>query len=154
VYRVNEMTGKPVVSVAGGEKLGEIADALIDPGRVSLIGLVVGNGRLGKEHVLPFDDVQTVGRDAVLVRTDEHLMTPRAWREAEISATRSTALRGRRVITAAGDEVGHVSDVLIDEANGTFAGLEVDHVRLPACAAGAPSFLLTRRRGSVPMRSW
>ena len=126
MYRVSDMIGKTVVSVNSGEKLGTISDALLEPEGVGLIALVIGSGLLGKERVLPLTDIQTLGRDTVLARTDEHLMNAREWRESDVSATRSSAVKGRRVVTADGREIGHVSDFLVDETTGAFGGLEVE----------------------------
>lgn len=126
MYRLSEMIGKPVVSVGSGEKLGTISDALVEPGEVRLVGLVVGQGMLGKERVLPLEDVQTVGRDTVLARTHEHMIDPRDWRSRDVEATRTSNLRGRPVVSGAGERLGQVSDLLIDERTGEFGGLEVE----------------------------
>lgn len=126
MYRLSEMIGKTVVSVESGEKLGTISDALLEPGEVRLMGLVLGHGMLGKEHVLPLDDVQTVGRDTVLARTHEHLIDPRDWKAREIDTTRTSTLRGRPVVSGAGERLGQVTDLLVDEHTGTFGGLEVE----------------------------
>lgn len=126
MYRVSDMIGKPVVSTRSGDKLGTISDALLDASRVELVGLIVRHGLIPKEHVLPLGDVQTVGRDAVLAATEEHLLSSREWRERDEDAIRSSALRGRRVVTAAGEQVGTVSDFLVDEGTATLQGIEIE----------------------------
>lgn len=126
MHRVSDMIGKTVVSVSSGDKLGTVSDGLLEPDGVRLIGLVVRHGLLGTEHVLPLTDVQTVGRDALLVRSDEHLMSASEWHKADVGATRSSSVRGRRVVTAAGEEIGRVSDFLSEEQTGAFGGLEVE----------------------------
>lgn len=126
VFRLGEVIGKTVVSVTSGAKLGTISDALLQPGGEGVIALVLGGGLLAKEHVLPLTDVQTFGTDTVLARTDEHLMSAREWRQSEVSAVRSSAVRGRRVVTASGREIGHVSDFVVDEKSGAFGGIEVE----------------------------
>jgi uncharacterized protein YrrD len=125
VYRLSEMIGKPVVSTDSGDKLGTISDALLDASAATVVGLVVRHGLIPKEHVLPLADVQRVGRDAVLARTEEHLMGSREWRKGEVEATKSSEVMGRRVVTAEGEQLGAVSDILIDEQTGHFGGLEV-----------------------------
>lgn len=126
MFRIGEVIGKTVVSVTSGAKLGTISDALLQPGGEGVIALVLGGGLLAKEHVLPLADVQTFGADTVLARTDEHLMNAREWRESETSAVRSSTVRGRRVVTASGREIGHVSDFVVDETSGAFDGIEVE----------------------------
>lgn len=130
MHQVSEMIGKTVVSVSSGEKLGTVSDGLLEPGGVRLIGLIVRHGVLGNEHVLPVTDVQTVGPDALLVRSDEHLLSASDWRKKDVAATRTSSVRGRRVVTVAGEELGHVSDFLTDEQTGAFGGLEVESTSL------------------------
>ena len=125
MYRLSEMIGKPVVSTDSGDKLGTISDALLDASAASVVGLVVRHGLIPKEEVLPLADVQRVGRDAVLARTQEHLVGSREWRKGEVEATRSSEVMGRRVVTVAGEQLGVVSDILIEEQTGHFGGLEV-----------------------------
>jgi uncharacterized protein YrrD len=125
VYRLSEMIGKPVVSTDSGDKMGTITDALLDASAATVLGLVIRHGLIPKDEVLPLADVQRVGRDAVLARTEEHLMGSRDWRKGEVEVTRSSEVMGRRVVTAAGEQLGAVSDILIDEQTGHFGGLEV-----------------------------
>ena len=126
MYNVKQMIGKPVVSVTTGERYGAVSDALVETAAARVLGLVVSNGIVPKEHVLPLTDVQTVGPHAVLVRGGEHLLTAREWRRSETEATRSSAISGRRVITEQGEQLGHVKDLLVDEHTGALGGVEVE----------------------------
>ena len=126
VYHVNEIIGKSVVTTGAGEKLGTVADALFDTDARRLVGFVIGNGVLATERVLPLGDVETIGRDTVLVRTSEHMMSPREWRHADTSAVRCSHLKGRRVVTADGREIGHAHDLLVEEGGGALSAIEVE----------------------------
>ena len=126
MYRVSDMIGKSVVSTMSGEKLGTVSDVLLDGVAVRVLGLVVRHGLIAKERVLPLEDVQTVGPDALLARTDEHLMSSKEWREADVHAIRSSSIHGRRVVTAGGEQVGVVSDMLVMEQTGALGGLEIE----------------------------
>lgn len=134
MQRVSEIVGKPIVSAATGEKAGDIADVLIDPTATHLVGLVVGGGLLGSEHVLPYRDVQAVGKDAVVARTTDGLLDASEWRDQHIAASRSSALRNRRVITSTGRELGTVKDLRMDERTGAVEGYEVATGGLPGAS--------------------
>ena len=142
MYRVSEIIGKTVVSAESGDRLGSVSDALFEheQGHGRVIGLVLDSGVLTQEHVMPFHDVQTLGGDAVLARTDAGMQTPREWRKSGVEATRSSELRGRAVVTASGQQLGSVNDLLLHEHTGAFGGLEV---------SWGHRFLGLRRRQSV-----
>jgi uncharacterized protein YrrD len=125
VYRVKDMIGKSVVSAESGDRLGSIEDALFDEHELRLVGLVIGRGMLGGEHVLPYSDVQTVGGDTVLARTQRGLLAPREWHRSGAGATRSSGLRGRPIVTAGGRRLGEVSDLLVEETTGACTALEM-----------------------------
>lgn len=78
--RVTDVLGKPVVSAATGRKLGTVGDVLLDDTGRALVGLVIRHGMLAGEEVLSADQVQSLGADAVVSRSDE-LITAREWHE-------------------------------------------------------------------------
>lgn len=125
MYRVSDLIGKTVVSAETGNRLGSVSDALLEEGGGRIVGLVLGSGLLAKEHVMPFEDVQTLGGDAVLARTEAGILGPQRWRESGARTTRSTELRGREVVTAGGERLGSVSDVMVNEKTGAFDAVEV-----------------------------
>lgn len=139
--RTSELIGKAIVSADRGEKMGRVADVLVDPDGGRLAGLVVRNGLLRREAVLPYEDVNVLGQDAVVARSRDAVTGAAEWRKRAVQARRSMGLRNRRVITRAGREVGTISDVYIDEQSGrvdgyevatqAFAGLVQRHTRLP-----------------------
>lgn len=125
MHRVSELIGKAIVSTETGNRLGRVSDTLLEEGGVNVVGIVVGGGLVASERVLPFPDVQTLGGDAVLARTDAGMRSSKEWHRSGIKATRSSALRGRPVVTAAGQRLGEVSDLLLNDETGAFEGLEV-----------------------------
>ena len=66
MHRVSEIIGKPIVSAETGDRLGNVSDALLADGGVNVVAIVLGGGLLGKERVLPFHVIQTLGGDNVL----------------------------------------------------------------------------------------
>ena len=118
VFHLDEMIGKSLVSTATGEKIGTVSDGLLDAAGTRLLALVVGNGMLAAEHVVPLTDVHLVGPDAVLVRTGEHVLTANEWRKTDVAATRCSALKGRSVVTEDGRLLGQVSGLGVDEETG------------------------------------
>ena len=129
MHRVSEIIGKPIVSAETGDRLGSVSDALLEDGGANVVALVIGGGLLAKEHVLPFRDIQTLGGDTVLARTDAGIRSPQEWRRSGVKATRSSEIRGKPVVTIGGQRLGEVSDLLVNDETGAFDGVEVAEPR-------------------------
>jgi uncharacterized protein YrrD len=138
--RTREIVGKPIVSAATGQKLGAVADLLLDESCHSVVGLVVRDGWMAAERVLPYDDVQTIGPDAVIARSAGELIDRRRWRERAVPAARASRFTGRRVVTEGGRILGIVSELLIDERTGRVDGYRIAGRKGPL----APHSLLTQ----------
>lgn len=137
--RISELVGKSILTADSGEKLGTVADLLLENAHV--VGIVLGGGWFGGEKILPFTDVQAVGRDAVVARSQGGVVDARQWHEQKRQAARASHLRDKLVVTTGGRQIGAVRDVFVDERTGTiegydiawraFAGLMSRHTTLP-----------------------
>jgi uncharacterized protein YrrD len=124
MWKVSQLIGKSIVSGSNGERLGKVADVLLDADSHRVVGLVVAGGVLSSEHVLPYAQVQTLGTDAVIAQSATGLITAKEWHAQPVVATRTSALTKKRVLTTSGRAVGDVRDILLDE-NGMVDALEV-----------------------------
>jgi uncharacterized protein YrrD len=149
VMRLNEMMGKPVIAADTGEKVGRVDDLLLDRRHHHVVGVLVTDGVLAKQRVLPFGDVQTVGTDAIVVRTAIAICDASDWIRRGRPANRSRSIHGKDVVTAEGARVGRVHDVVADERTGDVVALEVTTGRQgarlarPALVHAASSLRLT-----------
>jgi uncharacterized protein YrrD len=125
MQKASDIVGRAVVSSESGERLGSVADLLLDQASTRVLGLIVGGGLFTTEHVLPYGNVQTLGRDAVLARTHAGLLDPQQWRAQKLEAARSSTLKHRRVFTTAGRALGEIDDVYVDDETGGVRGFEV-----------------------------
>ena len=80
MQRISELVGKPIVSAATGERVGRVTDLLLDRGSCRTVGLVLAGGLMSSEHVLPYSDVQVVGKDAIVARSGDGVMGPKEWK--------------------------------------------------------------------------
>ena len=101
MWKVTELIGKSIVSGNSGARLGQVADVLLDADSHRVVGLVVAGGVLSAEQVLPYAEVQTLGTDAVIARSATGLITAKQWHARPVVATRTSALKKMRVLTAA-----------------------------------------------------
>jgi uncharacterized protein YrrD len=140
MQRTSELIGKPIVSADRGERIGTVDDVLLDGERRRAIGLVVHGGVLAAERVLPYDQVQVLGRDAIIAASHAGIIDAESWRRRRLVTTRVSSLRSRRVITRSGRELGALRDVYLDQSGAIgaydversgFAGLVHHRARLP-----------------------
>lgn len=164
MQRVSELLGKTIVAADSGQRIGRSEDLLLSANAERVIALVVRRRLLGSERVVLYDDVQTLGRDAIITRTTPREMGAHEWHECQIEAHRSSSLKGKRMIGRDGREVGTVADVYVDEDTGevqaydvaeqAFAQLITRHRVLPRpdeVIVGPDALIVsTRGRGDAP----
>jgi uncharacterized protein YrrD len=154
--RLSEMSGKPIVSADTGEKIGRVDDLLLDKRHLHVVGVLVADGVLTRQRVLPFTDVQTVGVDAVIVRTAMSICDATDWIRSGRPANRSRSINGKDVVTAEGARVGRLHDLIADERTGDIVALEVTTGRpgarltRPALVHAAGSLQLTNEVVVIP----
>jgi uncharacterized protein YrrD len=85
IKRTSDLMGKPVLSADTGVKLGTVADLLFDDDGGQFVGLVLKQGMLKSEQVLPAASIRTLGTDAVVSRSSE-LVGAREWTDRNRAA--------------------------------------------------------------------
>jgi sporulation protein YlmC with PRC-barrel domain len=121
--RANELIGRPVVTAATGERVGRIDDVLLNDTGRQTVGVLVSNGLLSTQRIVPIADVQTVGTDAVIVQRGSHATGAHEWLQGGHGATRSRPLVGKQVVTPDGRLIGTPLEVAVSGR-----GYRTDHV--------------------------
>ena len=110
-----ELTGLAVVTLAGGERLGRVADVVFHAATGRITGFLVDTGGLfGKPRFLPAGQAQSLGADALTVPGADVLLetSPAQTDPDEIDGK---TLDGRPVLNESGTVLGKVSDTLVDD---------------------------------------
>ena len=122
--------GLPVVTIRGGEDVAEVRDLIYDPEAGRLVGLTLNKrgflaGR--RREVLPADTIHAIGRDAVMIESEERLMAPKAAPEELGSASTERDVTGNSVLTEQGKSLGTVKDVVVlVGSGGDVIGYEIE----------------------------
>ena len=106
---IGVLTGKSVLSIATGNKLGRVVDVRIDPVNGLLLGLMLEAGD-GIAADLPYERIYSFGRDAVMASEDA--IVP-AVQENETLNRRAKDLVGAKVVMESGQILGEIADVLV-----------------------------------------
>lgn len=128
VMRAGEITGRPVVTIDGGEDVAEVKDVVFSHDNGFLVGFTLNRrGWLGgpRKEVLAWDDVRGLGPDAVMVADLDALRPPDA--EQGFGNEGGDNVVGGRVITDSGNELGEVTDLVleVDAGQARVVGYEI-----------------------------
>jgi len=107
-----ELAGLAVVTLAGGERLGRVADVIFQAATGQVIGFLVDRGGMfSKPRFLAAAQVQGLGTDALTITSEEALTETAPTGAEEIIAK---PLEGRPVLNQGGTILGKVADVAVD----------------------------------------
>ncbi|HEX6290340.1 MAG TPA: PRC-barrel domain-containing protein [Herpetosiphonaceae bacterium] len=121
-----ELVGKPVVAFDSGEQCESIKDLLFDQNNNQLLGFLVDEGGwFSSARVLPLQSIQSIGPDAVIVPAKNAVVNAVQVPEIHRILERNNVLRGTRIMTTDGRDLGTMVDLYFDEQTGAVEGYEV-----------------------------
>lgn len=121
----SDVIGKPVIAFDTGEQFERIEDLIFDQNNNQLLGFVVDEaGWFSGARVLPLNRVQALGPDTVIV-PDKSAVIP-ADNEPIFSKIleRNNILKGTKIVTTDGKDLGTLTDLYFDEQTGMIEGYE------------------------------
>ena len=117
-----------VYTRSSADEVGRVTRYVIDAGAQRIAAVHVA-GRRRKALLVDWANVVGFGPDAVVIDDGDHLRPPATPHEEQVVAGRLD-LRGRRVLTDAGFDIGPLVDVEFDEASGAIERLETASARV------------------------
>jgi len=121
-----DMLGKPVIAYDTGEKFETINDLVFDQVNNVLLGFLVDEGGwFSSARVLPLDQVQAIGADAVIVPTKDSIAIANTIPEIEAVLNYNNILKDTRIMTVDGRDLGTMVDLYFDDQTGKVEGYEV-----------------------------
>ena len=125
ILKYSEVIGLPVLSAAGGKKIGVVEDLFFSPQNREVKALLLERPVYEvSKRVLIFEDITTIGKDAVIVRSADCRISVKKTAAGWIQGYRGK-IRGLRAYSKAGEELGDVKDILFDSKTGLLEGVEV-----------------------------
>ena len=99
------------MSRATAERVGKLERVVLDNPPRQVVAVQVGKG------LVDWSAVSGLGADAVVIEGDDHVRPPAGAREEQAMAG-ALDWKGKRVLSDAGNELGTVVEVEVDEATG------------------------------------
>jgi sporulation protein YlmC with PRC-barrel domain len=124
--RLRDVLRKAILTADEGETLGRIDDVLLDRSCHHAVGLLVATGMLSRQYVVPFSEVHTVGRDAVIVRTSARVLCATDWLSDGHDTQRGTTITGKTVLTSDGAQLGTIHDLDIEDRTGRVRAIDIE----------------------------
>jgi uncharacterized protein YrrD len=120
------MIGKPVVAYDSGEEFKTIVDLVFDQESNQLLGFLVDeSGWFSDALVLPLTNVQAIGADAVIVASRDAIDSASEFPQIQNVLERDNILKGTRIMTLDGRDLGTMVDLYFDDTSGAIEGYEV-----------------------------
>jgi len=123
--KASEVLGRGAVIREGGRKAGKVKDVIIDPTGKQVLGFVVRERPLKQARVALWAGLQTIGPDNVIFDAATNIIKADEAPEVRTVVRSKLKLKGRKLQTTAGKDLGEIDDVLFDEESGAVLGYEV-----------------------------
>ena len=126
MQKSQEVIGLSVIHLHSGKKMGVVKDILFDSSQ-SFVGILLEDGGwLRRRKYVPNDNIVSIGRDAVVIRSKEHILpfdeSTKDWTGV---CSGKKSLKGRPVLLTSGHELGIIENVYFMEEMGTIVGYEL-----------------------------
>jgi uncharacterized protein YrrD len=125
VHKYSEVTGLPVIAIDTGKKVGTVRDILFCTGEKLVKGfLLERKGYEIEERAVMLRDVVSLGSGAVVVNDRSCILSVKKLAIAE-GLKDIGAVKGLKIYTRSGKDLGVVKDALFDCKTGRLEGVEV-----------------------------
>jgi len=114
LVRASQLIGMPLITLDTAEVVGEVRDVLTDPQAGTVAAFTVrGRGLLSPSLIglLAMERVHAIGRDTLIIASADAIHDVDA---RDLQPTDQPEIIGRHVVTSAGDEVGTITDLVLE----------------------------------------
>ena len=117
MIKYDEIVGMPVISSKEGKDLGRISKMAIDLKEGQVMGFLIED-KNGREMLLPIGNVDTYGKDVVMVASESDLRNIDDLAEMAAAIEFSGKIIRLKIITKEGENFGEIASFCFDEKSG------------------------------------
>jgi uncharacterized protein YrrD len=125
VTKASEILGRPIVVREGGRSVGKVKDVVVDDLGKRVLGFVVSEGMFKTTRVALYSSVQTIGPDSVIIGTPDGVVKAADAPDIKSVLDKKQKIRGLKVQTTAGKDLGEINDFEFDDSTGGVLGYEL-----------------------------
>jgi uncharacterized protein YrrD len=121
----SDVIGKEVITYDTGKKIERIQDLIFDQERNQLLGFLVKEKGLFRDaKVIPLSEVQAIGLNAIVVHSKASVVKSHEIPAIQKILHHNNVLRGTRILTTEGLDLGGLVDLFFNEQSGQVEGYE------------------------------
>ncbi|MGA7933743.1 MAG: PRC-barrel domain-containing protein [Kovacikia sp.] len=122
----SDVIGKVVVTYDAGKRVERVQDLIFDQNHNQLLGFLVEEKTLFRTaKVIPLQNVKAIGLDAIVVHSKGSVVGAEQISAIKEILQDNNVLRGTRILTTEGLDLGELVDLFFDEQSGLVEGYEV-----------------------------
>lgn len=126
MHKSQDVIGLSVFHLKTGKKMGTVKDILFDSTQRFCGILLEDGGWLRRRRYVPSDNIESIGRDAVVIRNQKRILPfDESTKDWTGICSGQNMLKGRSVLLTSGYELGVVENVYFMEEMGTIVGYEL-----------------------------
>lgn len=123
--KYSEVLGLPVISARDGLKIGTLKDIVFSKDNKGILAFLMEKGSYAvKGSVILPSNLLSLGNDAIIVDNPMNLMEYRRFKKLYDIHDKNN-LRGLKIFTHSGEDLGVVQDILFDYRTGKVEGVQV-----------------------------
>jgi len=139
--KAGDLLGRKVLVRQGGEEVGSVKDLVVDRMGRRVLGFVISEGLLKGTRVARWAALQAIGPDSVILGNPADVVKTADAPEIKDILDEDLSIRGLRLQTTEGKDLGKVEDFDFDEETGEVRGFELSGGMFAGTFGGGRSFL-------------
>lgn len=123
---LKDLLGLPVLETKNGTQIGEVQEVIIDIDQAMVRGIIIANANwFTSEQGIAFGDLSSIGRDAVMVRSETVVQAVDVFISATDKVYRLKELLDKHIYTESGLQLGMLVDLGFEPATGEIKAYRV-----------------------------
>jgi len=123
--KASDVIGRQITARDGGRDIGKIKDLVVDTSGREVIGIVLSDGMFTGSRVAPWKAAQVFGPDTVVIDVAASVVKASAAPDIKAVLDKKTTIKGLKLLTTKGKELGKIVDFSFDETTGAVSGYEL-----------------------------
>ncbi|HEY1074475.1 MAG TPA: PRC-barrel domain-containing protein [Patescibacteria group bacterium] len=125
-FKAKDIIGKTIMSYSDGKAVYKVYDIIHDAFNQKVLGFLVDESWiLARGRHLPLSAIRSIGKDAVTVDTGDTVLMAKDDPQVKRILDSGSDIRGHKIVTEDGEEVGKVTDFYFQGDTGVIDGYEV-----------------------------